>query len=94
MQACAISAGVTGRDGLCSRVGKLPVTAQLMMVGFMSVWDVWSQDCREPDPSLVRQSRDYDRYVRIEAWGKEVYGGRKERPDPVPSSYLTAATLS
>ncbi len=36
MQARAISAGVTGSDGLCSRVGKEPVTAQLMMVGFMS----------------------------------------------------------
>jgi hypothetical protein len=37
MPACAISAGVTGSDGLCSRVGKVPVTAQLMMVGFMRV---------------------------------------------------------
>ena len=34
-QACAISAGVIGSDGLCSRVGNVPVTAQLMMVGFM-----------------------------------------------------------
>ena len=35
MQASAISAGVTGRAGLCSRVGNVPVTAQVRMVGFI-----------------------------------------------------------
>jgi hypothetical protein len=36
MQASAISCGVTGSAGFCARVGKLPVTAQVKMVGFMT----------------------------------------------------------
>ena len=35
MQALAISSGVTGRLGLCARVGNVPVTAQVRMVGFI-----------------------------------------------------------
>src|SRR5580658_10646132 len=37
MQASAISCGVTGSAGFCARVGKLPVTAQVKMVGFITV---------------------------------------------------------
>src|ERR1700736_3097484 len=37
MQASAISCGVTGSAGFCARVGKLPVTAQVKMVGFMTL---------------------------------------------------------
>jgi hypothetical protein len=37
MQASAISCGVTGSAGFCARVGKLPVTAQVKLVGFMTL---------------------------------------------------------
>src|SRR6516165_8248029 len=37
IQASAISCGVTGSAGFCARVGKLPVTAQVKMVGFMTL---------------------------------------------------------
>ena len=42
----AISSGVTGKLELCSRVVKLPVTAQLKIVGFIAIACCVGQDQR------------------------------------------------
>ena len=70
MQASAISSGVTGGAGLCARVGKVPVTAQVRMVGFMGCSSCFAasrthlmlrRDCDTFSPSVGL------RKVRLEA---------------------------